>query len=138
MHVLDDEHDAWATTTLELVEHCRKNPLAARAVCEGIQQHATHLATHVAQRSERLRRGERIAGAPQKPGGRPAPASELAHECGLADPGLARDECYAAAAGGGVIVPSRKHRKLLVSLEEQHRGTLPVLMRVRRPGAGLF
>jgi hypothetical protein len=86
VHVLDDEDGAGPVA--QLLQQGGGHRRGARAVGDDLLQHAPGRVGDVEQRSERARRLQRVAGAPQR-----APVlRELAHERGLADARLAADQ----------------------------------------------
>ncbi len=73
---------------------------------------------HVHERPQRPRRVQRVAGAGQHAG--VGPRAERAHERGLADPGLARDQHQRPAAGGRHAVErARQLSELIGTLKKQ-------------------
>ena len=127
MHVFHDQHDRLAGT-LEHIDRSCENPLAVGALRHRLEQRTAHLATDIGERPERLRRGQRIARAPQHAYGIATPAYELADHRGLADAGLAGDQHHATFAGRAYLVPACQLCELLIAFEQQHRDCLVTWM----------
>ena len=96
VHVLDDQH----ARAGEHVEDRREHGLPV-VPGERRGQRTTGVGGRVAQRAQRARREQVVAGPDEQPGAPARVAQEGADQAGLADPGVAVDEDDAAAPGQG-------------------------------------
>jgi len=119
MHVLDNQHHG-LPGPLELIDRGGEYAVAVRALRHRLKQCAANLAADIGQRSQRLRRGQRIARAPKQANASATPAHELPDEGGLADPSLTGNQHDAAATGLARLLPARQLRELSLTLEKRH------------------
>jgi hypothetical protein len=117
VRVLDDERRSGRAGHLVEQRVDRRRVVAAGQV---LGQRTAYLAGEVAHRSERTRRGQLVAPAPQHPQPRGVAASERLDQRRLAYSGFAGDQDQRAVAGDGGTRESAQPRELLIALQELH------------------
>jgi hypothetical protein len=117
VHVL--EYNEGRSPPLQFVECGVEDDFAMGRGIDSFEQYTLGLARHVVQRREGSRREQRVAGTPENPP-RPLPLGKLLDEGGLADAGLAADQCNAAATFSG-RQPLLEVNETLFPFEQRYR-----------------
>src|SRR5215831_9195020 len=99
MNILYD-HYRWSLRLLQLINNCREDGRARSLLFEERKQLALSLRSDVIQRTERARRKQRIACAPEYSGLCAMPLGKSLDKCGLSDSRLATDKDDASAPRG--------------------------------------
>jgi hypothetical protein len=100
--------------------------LPRRLVAEQLVQPVAEGGGDVGQRAQGPRRGQRVTGAPQDPGGLPVPKGELVDQRRLADACLTANQGQSPATGPSLREPTAEGLERRFPFEEWHGPMIPV------------
>ena len=132
VHVLDGQHRR-PVRGGQLLEDGRED-LAGVVGGQGGGEGPADVPDRVAERTERARREQVVAGTSEHPA-RTQRAGERAHQAGLADPGLAGDEDDRSGPVGRAVEGGVEHPQLGVAFEQARRH--PIIVPVQRPSTAV-
>lgn len=120
MHVLEHEHGR-LLATLQLVQESAEDREPVGGGSHQLQQRALYLKRDVVQRTQRLRREQRVAAAKQRARLGALRREEILDQAGLADPGLAVHERDTTLAGSCLTQRFGESPQCGVALQQLHR-----------------